>query len=83
MYSPKIREEHIPGLYRLAKSRGIPMTVLVDEVLSALLAQPDAQAAITRVAIPPKHPTPQQDITTPARRRGARKAATDQDKAQS
>ncbi len=83
MYSPKIRAEHIPALYRLARSRKIPMTVLIDQTLSALLAQPDAQAAIARVAIPPKHPTLQQDGATPTRRRGARQATTDQDTAQS
>ncbi len=54
MYSPRIREEHIPALYRLAKSRNISMTVLVDEALSALLARPEAKAAIAAVAIPPK-----------------------------
>jgi len=59
------------------------MTVLIDQTLSALLAQPDAQAAITRVAIPPKHPAPQQDSARPTRRRDARRAATDQDTAQS
>jgi hypothetical protein len=54
MYSPRIREKHIPGLYRLARSRGIPMTALVDEVLSAHLAQPDVQEEIAAVAIPAK-----------------------------
>ena len=33
MYSPKIREEYIPVLYRLAKQRRIPMTRLVDDLL--------------------------------------------------
>ncbi len=71
MYSPQIREEHIPALYRLAKSRNISMTVLVDEALSALLARPEAQAAIAAVAIPAKHPRVQQDAATPIRRRRA------------
>ncbi len=38
MYSPQIREELIPPLYRLAKARRIPMTRLVSEILAAALA---------------------------------------------
>ncbi len=34
MYSPKIIPELIPKLYRKAKERGIPMTRLVNEILS-------------------------------------------------
>ncbi len=60
-----------------------PLTGEVCQTLSVLLAQLDAQAAIARVAIPPKQPAPQQDGATPTRRRGARRAATDQDMAQS
>lgn len=33
MYSPKIAEDLIPGLYRLSKDRGRPMTKIVDEIL--------------------------------------------------
>jgi len=33
MYSPKIREDLIPGIYRLAKVRNKPMTVIVDKIL--------------------------------------------------
>ena len=73
MSSPRIRAEHIPALYRLAKSRNISMTVLVDEARSALLARPEAQAAIAAWAIPPKHPRVQQDTATPIRRRRATK----------
>jgi len=68
MYSPRIRAEHIPALYRLARSRRIPMTVLIDQTLGALLAQPDAQAAIARVAIPPKPTVMRTDAATPARK---------------
>ena len=39
MYSPKIREEHIPILYRMAKDRGKPMTHVVDEILSRALQE--------------------------------------------
>lgn len=34
MYSPKIREELIPQLYRLAKGLHIPMTRLVNALLA-------------------------------------------------
>jgi hypothetical protein len=33
MYSPKIKEDLIPVLYKLAKQEGKPMTQLVDEIL--------------------------------------------------
>jgi hypothetical protein len=35
MYSPKIRDDLIPLLYRLARQEGKPMTRLVDEILRA------------------------------------------------
>lgn len=34
MYSPKISEALIPYLYRWAKSEGVPMTKLVDRILT-------------------------------------------------
>ena len=33
MYSPKIRNDLVPSLYRIAKHEGKPMTQLVDEIL--------------------------------------------------
>ena len=33
MYSPKIRNDLIPLLYRIARHEGKPMTQLVDEIL--------------------------------------------------
>jgi len=33
MYSPKIKEDLIPKLYRRAKGEGIPMTRLVDKIV--------------------------------------------------
>lgn len=39
MYSPKIREELIPVLYRLAKHKRMPMTKLVNHLLRESLAQ--------------------------------------------
>lgn len=44
MYSPKIPERLIPALYRSARSRGLPMTHLVAEVLEAYLANQDRRA---------------------------------------
>jgi len=34
MYSPKISKEYIPKLYRLAKYFGVPMTKLVNQIIS-------------------------------------------------
>ncbi len=39
MYSPQIREDLIPPLYRLAKARRVPMTRLVSDILGAALAE--------------------------------------------
>jgi hypothetical protein len=39
MYSPKIEEELVPGLYRLALARKIPMTKLVNRIIKAYLDQ--------------------------------------------
>jgi len=37
MYSPKIKLELIPKIYRLAKARGIRMTTWVNEILRKAL----------------------------------------------
>lgn len=37
MYSPKIREELIPRLWRLARARKVPMTKLVNQILREAL----------------------------------------------
>ena len=39
MYSPKIDARYVPPLYRAAKTRGVFMTTLVNEVIAAFLAQ--------------------------------------------
>jgi hypothetical protein len=39
MYSPKIDEDLIPKLYRLALIRKTPMTKLVNRILASYLAQ--------------------------------------------
>ena len=38
MYSPKIAEDLIPALYRLAKDRKVPMTRLVDGIIRQALS---------------------------------------------
>ncbi len=38
MYSPKINEDFISALYRLAKERKKPMTQLVNEIIGNYLA---------------------------------------------
>ena len=39
MYSPKIKNDLIPMLYRLRSKLGIPMTRLVDEIIRPVIQQ--------------------------------------------
>jgi len=39
MYTPKIREDLIPRLYRAAKARKVPMTKLVTTLVETALMQ--------------------------------------------
>ena len=39
MYSPKISEEHIPALYRLAKVKKVRMTKLVNQIIKNFLVK--------------------------------------------
>jgi len=41
MYSPKIKENYIPVLYKIAKARGLPMTHIVREALDEYLNKPE------------------------------------------
>ncbi len=43
MYSPKVKENLIPILYKLAKQEGKPMTALIDEILRAEIAKRNGQ----------------------------------------
>lgn len=38
MYSPKISEDLVPVLYRLAKDRRMPMTIMVNGIIRRALA---------------------------------------------
>ena len=37
MYSPKISEDYIPVIYKMAKKKGMRMTTLVNEIIGAAL----------------------------------------------
>lgn len=37
MYSPKIRDELIPEIYRIVRARGIRMTTLVNRIIEKAL----------------------------------------------
>ncbi len=44
MYSPKVKEDLIQILYKLAKQEGKPMTALIDEILRAEIAKRNGQS---------------------------------------
>ena len=56
MYSPKISEELIPVLYHAAKAQGVPMTDLVNRLLTEALAKENlpqtARDALASYAVP-------------------------------
>ena len=43
MYSPKIKDELIPKIYRMAKAKGMSMTALVNEILKRALKRMEAK----------------------------------------
>lgn len=64
MYSPKIRDDLIPLLYRLARQEAKPMTRLVDEILRAEVERR------LRVVDQPSNPDPAESLKkTPDERR--------------
>jgi len=62
LYSPKITEELIPILYQLARTRGVPMTKLVDRIIREALLQeerpPAAPGTMTASPAPAEQPQP-------------------------
>ncbi len=50
MYSPKIREELIPILYKIAAAKKIPMTRLVDQIVTAYLNEKESTDSIRPMA---------------------------------
>ena len=49
MYSPKIREELIPKLWRLARARRVPMTKLVNAFIEEALVDEDIPETVEEV----------------------------------
>ena len=43
MYSPKVKEDLIPILYKLAKQEGKPMTALIDQMPRAEITKRNGQ----------------------------------------
>jgi hypothetical protein len=48
MYSPKIPDKYIPALYRLGRSKGLPMTKLVADAVERYLETEGALDASER-----------------------------------
>lgn len=42
MYSPKIKKEYIPVLYKLSKRAGLPMTRYVNRIIGQALTKEDS-----------------------------------------
>lgn len=47
MYSPKIDEELIPALYRMAKEKKIPITRLVNGIIQSALEEKGGSSPAT------------------------------------
>ena len=48
MYSPKIKQEHIPILYRKARELKIPMTELVNRIIAGALRKEKGRGKAAR-----------------------------------
>ncbi len=51
MYSPKIKEELIPTLYKEAKNKGEPMTKLVNDIIKDYLLKVKCRNCQTEIII--------------------------------
>jgi len=64
VYSPKIAEKLIPVLYHAAKAQGVPMTILVNRLLTEALGKENlpqtARDAFASYAVPATEPCPAQ-----------------------
>ena len=58
MYSPKIKETLIPMLYHAAKARNIPMTKLVEELITEALAKRPGLTMAAHEAVTDYNPQP-------------------------
>lgn len=52
MYSPKISEELIPDLYKIAKAKGVPMTKLANDIISDAIREIKVEVQVVREEIP-------------------------------
>lgn len=71
MYSPKIREDLIPRLYRLAKARRIPMTRFVNGIVEKeiqAIEQADQELVLVRESSPLFRPEGSQCRAPPTKR---------------
>ena len=55
MYSPRVYDDHIRPLYRLARVRGIPMTRLLNAILAAFLASAEDEIAQYQPVVHDRH----------------------------
>lgn len=69
MYSPKIPERLIPELFRLARARRQPMTMLVADILDAYLAH------LASLSAPPRELPTEEPRREPVGFRPPRRAA--------
>jgi hypothetical protein len=51
MYSPKVKGDLIPILYKIAKQEQKPMTALIDEMIRAEIAKRNGQVNQTNVGM--------------------------------
>ncbi len=65
MYSPKIKEDLIPLLYKVAKAEGIRMTVLVNRILEHALNGGDGREAEEALSKGQKPGLPEADGRNP------------------
>jgi len=51
LYSPRISEELIPKIYKVAKAKGVPMTKVVDEILDDALTKIEIESVPYEVKV--------------------------------
>ena len=56
LYSPRVYDDHIRPLYRLARVRGVPMTRLLNGAVAALLASAGDEIAQYRPVVHDRRP---------------------------
>jgi len=51
LYSPRISEKLIPKIYKVAKTKGVPITKLVDEILNNALSKIEIETVPCEVKV--------------------------------